>query len=317
MTTLHLQQKLRACENHHENEPLDVTVWDLAGQREVAQIVVGGQYATAEIVTDLQPAMVALNAEGRLNQGRMDLDYWISEPSSLQNLPWVDLRIGCDEIAGVDSVLVRVEHHWAGADGAPGETAADKAPYVEEISGTHFWTVDGIWPDEGLLLDARFTYRGGNEDELDFDLYGDTEADAFLAWRATPADPWIQYPDYELQMGSAFNGGGVFKVSKLRRGQYAFANGDVSVGVDSPDGAETDAVSIHPNPARDEVRVAWPEAARSLSVQDATGREFHRINGVRSGTSALDVTAWPRGTLLLVWTDAAGEPCGNARLILE
>ena len=114
--------------------------------------MVGGQYATAEVVTDLQPAMVALNAEGRLNQGRMDLDYWISEPSSLQNLPWVDMRIGCDEIAGVDSVLVRVEHHWAGADGAPGETPADKASYVEEISGTHFWTVDGIWPDEGLLL---------------------------------------------------------------------------------------------------------------------------------------------------------------------
>ena len=55
----------RQSENHHDNEPLDVTVWDLAGQREVAQIVVSGQYAIAEVVTDLQPAMVALNAEGR------------------------------------------------------------------------------------------------------------------------------------------------------------------------------------------------------------------------------------------------------------
>ena len=74
----------------------------------MAQILVSGQYATAEVVTDLQPAMVALNAEGRLNQGRMDLDYWISETSSLQNLPWVDLRIGCDEINAGDSALVRV-----------------------------------------------------------------------------------------------------------------------------------------------------------------------------------------------------------------
>lgn len=317
VTTLHLQQKLRACENHHENEPLDVTVWDLAGQREVAQIVVGGQYATAEVVTDLQPAMVALNAEGRLNQGRMDLDYWISEPSSLQNLPWVDLRIGCDEIAEGDSALVRVEHHWAGADGAPGETPAGKAAYVEQLSSTHFWTVDGLWPEEGLLLDARFTYRGGNEDELDFDLYGQTEADAFLAWRATPADPWIQYPDYELQMGSAFNGGGVFKVSKLRRGQYAFANGDVSVGVASPDAQDNLAGAVYPNPARDEVRVAWPENARTLAVQDASGREIHRVNGTRMGIVALNVAGWPRGAVLLVWTDAEGGVCGTSRLVLE
>ncbi len=317
VTTLHLQQKLRACENHHENEPLEVTVWDFAGQREVVQIVVGGQYATADIVTDLQPAMVALNAEGRLNQGRMDLDYWITEPSSLQNLPWVDMRIGCDEIAEGDSALVRVEHHWAGPDGAPGETPAGKAPYVEQLSSTHFWTVNGLWPDEGLLLDARFTYRGGDEDELDFDLYGQTEADAFLAWRATPADPWVEYPDYEIQMGSAFNGGGVFKVSKLRRGQYAFANGDVSVGVTSPDPPEGPGEWVYPNPARDEVHITWPEKAHGLSVQDASGREIRRVIGTALGSSTLNVAGWPRGTVVLVWTDAEGGMCGTARLVLE
>ena len=261
--------------------------------------------------------MVALNAEGRLNQGRMDLDYWISETSSLQNLPWVDMRIGCDEIAEGDSALIRVEHHWAGPDGAPGETPADMAPYVEQISSTHFWTVDGIWPDDGLLLDARFTYRGGDEDELDFDLYGQTEADAFLAWRETPADPWVEYPDYEIQMGSAFNGGGVFKVSRLRRGQYAFANGDVSVGIASPEPHEGSAEWVYPNPARDEVRVAWPEQACRLSVQDASGRELQQISGFRPGTGTLDVAGWPRGAVVLVWVDAEGRVCGTARLVLE
>jgi hypothetical protein len=211
---------------------------------------------------------------------------------------------------------VRVEHHWAGADGAPGETPAEKAPYVDEISGTHFWTIDGLWPED-LLLDARFTYRGGDEQELDYALYGETEEEAFLAWRATPADPWIQYPDYTLQMGSAFNGGGVFKVSKLRRGQYAFANGDVSVGVEAIDLDDASAQRVFPNPARDAVRVQWPAEAVSLSVQDAAGRELHRANGAQSGTVTLDVTAWPRGSVVLVWTNAGGEPCGTSRLVLE
>jgi hypothetical protein len=214
--------------------------------------------------------------------------------------------------------LIRVEHHWAGPDGAPGETPAQSAPYLEQISSTHFWSVDGIWPEEGLLLDARFTYRGGDEDELDFDLYGQTEEEAFLAWRETPADPWIEYPDYEIQMGSAFNGGGVFKVSRLRRGQYAFANGDVSVGIDASEASETTAASwVYPNPAKDAVHVTWPEQAQSLSIQDASGRHVHSMDSRPAGSNMLSVAAWPRGTFVLVWTDARGETCGHSRLVLD
>ena len=194
--------------------------------------------------------------------------------------------------------------------GDPGGEGAN----VEEISGT--LTIDGLWPED-LLLDARFTYRGGDEDELDFDLYGQTEAEAFLAWRATPADPWVEYPDYELQMGSAFNGGGVFKVSKLRRGQYAFANGDVSVGIASPATEDTAFPEVVPNPARDVVQVGWPEAGQRLSVQDASGRELHQVRGTQAGTVTFEVAGWPRGMVVLVWTDAGGEPCGTARLVLE
>jgi len=316
LTTLHLQQKLRACEGHHENEPLDVTVWDAQGNREVAQIVVGGQYTTADVVTEINPVMVALNAEGRLNQGRMDLDYWLTETTSLQNLPWVDMRIGCDAIEDGDSALVRVEHHWAGPDGAAGETPAEKAAYVDQLSSTHFWTIDGIWPDEGFLLDARFTYRGGDDGELDFDLYGDTEAEAFLAWRATPGDPWVEYPDYEIQMGSAFNGSGVFKVSRLRRGQYAFANGDVSVGIGGPNAGVSEAVGmVYPNPARDEVRIAAPTAAVKLQVVDAAGREALSLAPVVERT--LDVSGWKRGVYVVVWTGAGGEVLGRQRFVLE
>ena len=127
----------------------------------------------------------------------------------------------------------------------------------------------------------------------------------------------MEYPDYEIQMGSAFNGGGVFKVSRLRLGQYAFANGDVSVGVESLDSGDTAAQQVFPHPARDEVNVVWPEEARSLSVQDASGRQLQCINGTQSGTTMLDVTAWPRGTVVLIWTDAGGEPCRTSRLVLE
>ena len=118
-------------------------------------------------------------------------------------------------------------------------------------------------------------------------------------------------------MGSAFNGGGVFKVSKLRRGQYAFANGDVSVGVVSPIADHGASPEVYPNPAQDQVQVVWPESATRLTVQDASGREVHRMNGTQTGSVTLDVTAWPRGSVVLLWTGAKGGVCGSSRLVLE
>ena len=157
------------------------------------------------------------------------------------------MRLGCDEIT--DSVLVRVEHHWAAPDQEPLEF------YVDEVSGTHFWTVDGTGEDgiegtEDLLLDARFTYVGNEATALDYDLYNDTEENGFLAWRRNSDDAWEQYPDYTWQAGSMVNGGGLFKVDNLRKGQYTFANGDISLNIDE---ALTESlegqINIYPSPA--------------------------------------------------------------------
>ena len=160
-STLHLQQKLRACDNYHMSEPLDVAVWDANWNRYDTEIVASGQYD--EVVIDHpgidQPALIALNPNGRLNQGRMDFMYTIDDTEGIQNLPWVQMRVGCDAMPEGDSALVRVEHHWAAPDQGP------VGPYVDELSTTHFWVVDGIWP-EGTHLDARLQYYGNDSDAL-------------------------------------------------------------------------------------------------------------------------------------------------------
>ena len=87
--------------------------------------------------------MVGLNADGRLNQGRLDHTFAITEPTGMSTLPWVEMRMGCDALPSGDSILVRVEHHWAAPDQGP------TAFYIDELSDTHFWTVDGTWDDCG------------------------------------------------------------------------------------------------------------------------------------------------------------------------
>ena len=41
-----------------------------------------------------------------MNQGRLDFMYTITEPEGIQNLPWVEMRVGCDAMPEGDSALV-------------------------------------------------------------------------------------------------------------------------------------------------------------------------------------------------------------------
>ena len=141
----------------------------------------------------------------------------------MQNHPYVDFRVGVDFIS--DTSLVRIEHVWAAPDNN------NVASYIEEISNRHYWTVDGVWTP-GLHLDARFNYFGANENNLDFDISGVSEADMMLVWRPDASEPWINYFDYEIQAGNLFNGGGTIRIPLLRMGQYALANGDVAAAME-------------------------------------------------------------------------------------
>ena len=289
-TTLYLQQKLRACDNYHNADPLDVTVWDAQWNRYETAISASGQYAEITVLHPGfdDPAMIALNANGRLNQGRMDFTYTITEPEGIQNLPWVAMRVGCDEIQEGDSALVRVEHHWAAPDTGPLEA------YVDELSDTHFWIVDGLWPD-GLLLDARLQYYGNNSEQLDFGLYGGSEANGFLAWRPDASEPWQECENYEWQPGSLTNGSGLFRVFDLRKGQYAFAKGDVSSEVDVNPGEEA-SFSLWPNPAQNKLQLRWENSISFFRISDASGKMVLRKQvSAHVNELAVDVSEWPSG----------------------
>jgi hypothetical protein len=306
-TTLYLHQKLRACSGFHENEPLDVTLWDAQWDTTLVHARVGGEFDEITFWHEAPIELLGLNADGRLNQGRLDQTLAVHEPTGLTNLTWVDMRVGCDEIDDADSVLVRIEHHWAAPDQGPA------ASYVDQLSGNHFWVVDGTWDDNSPsapILDARLTYVGNGEDDLDFDLYGDTEEGGFLAWRPRAGSPWVQYPDYDWQAGSLANGTGVFKVSRLRKGQYAFAKGDVSVAVLEAS-YEEEGVLAFPNPSHSVVGLRAPglwsrdelEHCR-MTVTNASG-QMHWSH--RGWTSSLDVAQWAQGTYTLEVVTAAGK----------
>ena len=301
-TTLYLQQKLRACSNYHENEPLDVTVWNAQWDTTLVHARVGGQFDQITFWHEEPYVLLGLNADGRLNQGRLDHTFAITEPTGLSNLPWVDMRMGCDEIAEGDSVLVRVEHHWASPDQGP------TAFYLDELSTTHFWVVDGTWDDgDAPILDARLIYTGIEATDLDVDLFGETEEGAFLAWRAKAGDPWVQYPDYEWQAGSLSNGTGVFRIQRLRKGQYAFARGNVALSVEDLLTAADLKPLVHPNPTSNELSWEWPDANEqwSAEVYNAMGQ---RVLHAKGGPPTLNVRQLEVGKYELRLVNPEGKP---------
>ena len=292
-TTVYLNQKLRACSDFHNNEPIEIYLWDEDWNTSFEEFRLSGEYDVAVIEHEDPFVLIALNADGRLNQGRLDVTVAITETTGLSTMPWVDMRMGCDAIT--DSVLVRVEHHWA----APDQNPLDF--YVEEVSGSHFWTVDGTWEDgiegtDALTLDARFNYVGVDSDELDWDLFGNTEENGFLAWRPDSDSPWEQYPDYTWQAGAMTNGTGTFKVSSLRKGQYTFANGDISLNID--DVAQEFDFTIYPSPASSFISLDWPLEAEvdAISIYDSSGRCVKRVSAVVG--EQMSVVDFPSGSYI-------------------
>lgn len=267
----------------------------------------GGEWDQATIYHEAPYVLIALNADGKLNQGRLDNTVAVTETSGLSSIPWVELRMGCDEIT--DSILVRVEHHWAAPDASPLDF------YFEEISGTHFWTIDGTWEDgvegtEALILDARFSYFGSNFEGLDYDLYNGGEQGAFLAWRPSSDATWVQYPDYTWQAGSLENGNGVFKVSVLRKGQYAFALGDVSLTIEGEEIAdETSRILTYPSPTDSEINIVNPSTGGKcdIVIYDINGR-LVMCKTLFSEITSVDVSSWEAGAYSAVFTtEVKGE----------
>ncbi|MFM9985097.1 MAG: M1 family aminopeptidase [Flavobacteriales bacterium] len=270
---IYIQQKLRACPQFYSQVPLDVTIVGNNGAREEHQIVATGEFTNLNLSSSIEPAMIILNGHNRLNQARMDHEFTIyTSGTFVPNLPYVDFRFYRDNV--VDSSLVRIEHIWSGPDNE------NLGEGIYEISDTHYWIVDGLW-DPADAFHGRLSYQGSLETEFDYALFNSTEENAVLVYRATSEDPWEVYPDFTLGGGSLDNGDGTIDIDVLRKGQYAFANGDASVLVDESQNPLRSAL-LFPVPANDVLSVSGEISSEQMlifDIYDMSGRMVMKSTG--------------------------------------
>ena len=308
---LTLRQRLRGTDVYHQQVPLDITLIGAQRQRQEYQVTASGELSNFLLNCPFEPVMAVVNGHRRLNQARMDHEFTIAPGETFTSYqPRVEFQLFQTNI--VDSTLFRVEHIWA----APEASQTEWGVYA--ASGTHYWVVDGVWP-EGTALNARVFYHGANENDLDFDLFGDTEENAVILYRADAGEPWRVYEDQTLTAGNLFNGTGNIKIEVLRKGHYAFGKGSVVAAVAEP--ADPTALELMPNPAADRVVLRCPELGsgrRSVELVDLRGavvlQQAVRANG--SGTATVDLRTLAPGLYTVLLRDADGALLQQARLVV-
>jgi hypothetical protein len=188
------------------------------------------------------------------------------------------------------------------------------------MSATHYWTVDGIWP-ESSQLSGRVNYRAVDINDLDYDLYGNTEADAVVVYRPNASEPWRVYSDFTITAGNLFNGAGNIKLDILRKGHYAFANGDPSVAIDILDEIESDQLIVYPVPATEHLhvgRASLEELPCLLEIFDVSGRMVMKSSAFLSQTSnkTLDISELESGNYVIRACSLQGEVIAQKKFIV-
>ncbi len=307
---LGIAQKLRGGDQLHHAVPLDLTFISADGQVHDQRIMAGGDWTTLEVSSPFEPAMVVLNRYAALNQARLDEEVtWVAGDASEKNLEYAELRVYCD--GADDDVLMRVEHMWVAPDQDPLST------YVDAISGTHYWNVDGLW-QEGAPLRARVAYAANVEGSLDQELVAGNEAGICVLYRPDPQAVWEVYPHQLVNTGNLLNGFGSIEITELRRGQYALGktNGFVNIGEALPKYEWS--MSLAPVPASQVLTVNGHMPGQGTLIFDIfsmdgsrVARSTQAVNGQYK--AQLDVSRIPAGNYILRAMTTRGEMAGSER----
>lgn len=279
---LSVQQRLRGASELHTNVPLSVTFFDDNWQENTQYFMASGEFSTASFTVPFAPAMTVINHDHGLNLGRFNRTYRLTGTGNQNTAGTEFFSLAVDALA--DSALLNIVHHW---------TAPDEAANPQEVvmSNTHYWSVQGILPDD-LAMRAIIRYNGGAND-LDYDLVQGGNETVRLMYRPTIDTEWEEYPYAEI---TPFGSGGLARLEPFLPGDYAFAN--VYMDVATTNIMEAAQVTVSPNPsdqfARIQVDFADVEEDYELQLFNMNGQLLRQANYPATPNLLVD---WPTADL--------------------
>lgn len=295
--TVHIKQKRRGAPAFHLNVPLEITAVDQFGRKQHFNTQVSGEQSTVQInvnPADFTPVDVWVNTNLLLLQARSDGEKMLKTTgnSNFQEAKF-NLSVGA---LGADSVLFRVEHHFA----APDNAGANPGSYALT---TRYWQVYGQFP---ATFDASATifYDGrGQMDQLDTELFaatGPEENSLVLLYRPGAGHPWQPYPTYtRTNIGTQTDKFGQFKISALKAGQYTIGKSVAGSAVQEVKGA-LGRLEVFPNPTSGDLNLIAEKPFDAIQVVDLGGKIWQSLNFERAKTARLNLALLPAGAYHLI-----------------
>lgn len=237
--------------------PLTITGFSNDMTRFDTTVVLNSALQTFEITPPNSIAYWCLDYDDKLSDASTTADFVITKKGGYVMEDDGLMTVTVDSVTTNDSLLLRVEHHWAPADASYG------LPGGVEISTQRYWNVDGIWNDYSKLSStlkySAIKTTNPTYGYLDDQLIKITEDSLVLLFRPSGNAAWSLYSDYEVLTGSKFDKRGDITITNLKKGQYAVGMHDQGLASEVVYREKRDVFKVYPNPADDVIKIEFEE----------------------------------------------------------
>ncbi|MGB1037514.1 MAG: M1 family aminopeptidase [Bacteroidia bacterium] len=293
---VHIKQTPRFNDITYRGTVATVSAFSANMERFDSQVIIFNKEQTFDVNCPFEPAFWAFDFDDRISDA-VTTDWAIFKGESE-----VDFKHGMMNKVSVnvpegDSALVRIEHHWAPADGTYGK------PAKAQLSTQRFWTVDGVW-DKNVKLSSELIYSGLQSNSLTFGYLDNkmiriTEDSLVLLYRPNAGSAWEVAKDYTKITGSLFDKRGTIAISDLKKGQYTLAMYDANLAGIKEVTEPHATFKLYPNPAKDMVNIEFAEKHDCciLEITNIQGQVVVRRKlKKKTKSKEIDVSDLPSGT---------------------
>lgn len=298
LVRLFVKQKLRGAPHFHQNVPLEITFLMSNGQRLFRTGMVSGENAVLEFQFPAWgplPLNFFVNTNQKIMIARAEGEKILLGTG---NSNFTDARFNLTVNAlGADSVLFRVEHHYA----APDQAGANPDGYA---LSNRYWSVLAATKQFPAGFDAQavLIYDGrGQGDQLDAELFaatGPSEDSVVLLYRPGPGHPWQEWPTYtKVTLGSTTDRFGQLRPTGIAAGEYTIGKGQTMLA--APEAHPLGRVRVSPNPSKGRTRVQADEPFEQLALIASDGQTEKTWNFAPATETSIDLEGLAPGTYWL------------------
>jgi hypothetical protein len=248
------------------------------------------------------PVTVFINTNLKILQARSDGEKMIKTTGG-SNFAEAKFNLTVNSV-GADSVLFRVEHHFANPD----QAGANPNGYVLT---NRYWSVltSGSSFPVGFDAQAILLYDGrGSGDQLDTELFASTspsEDSILLLYRIGAGHPWQQWPTYtRITLGSASDKYGQLRPTHLLPGEYTIAKGVSTIATTEPNALGK--IRVSPNPTSGLIRVQSDLPFENATLISAEGQTEKTWNLAPATETTFDLSSFPSGQYWLLLNGKRG-----------